>query len=315
MPKKKPAVPNGGAGAVPFPQRLQVARERRQAQARASAELDQGELRTLPLHLIDEPELPARELMDQEAMDELMGSMRELGLISPIVVVVRGERFRCVAGHRRLIAARQLKWQSIRALVHAEGWADELAAMVHENVVREDLNPAQEAVFYAQLMEKYALDEAGLCAAVKRSPDYVAARWGLLRGDEKVFEWLRAGKISFAVARVLNKFPDEVMRRYYLDQALRSGTAARVVEQWFEDWKARQVPGGQSAPVGGPPPAPSDIPPSSIECFLCGGAKDPYNLVTVYIHKWELAEMQRRMATAVVDDSVAEAEAPISTEG
>jgi ParB family chromosome partitioning protein len=262
-----------------------------------------AELRSIRLGLIDEPDLPARETMDQDSLENLQASMAEVGLLSPIVVVVSGERFRVVAGHRRLLAARFLKWEAIRAFIYPAGWRDELAAQLHENIIREDLNPAQEAIFFAQLLERHKLDEAGLCAAVKRTPDYVAARLALLRGDERIFESLRAGHISFAVARVLNRFPDQAMRRYYFDAALRSGTSARVVEEWLRDWQANQVPGAPAAPAPSAPLAPVSVEVTPIRCFFCGGGLDPYNLVTVMIHKWELAEIQRRLAAAAVESS------------
>jgi ParB/RepB/Spo0J family partition protein len=264
-----------------------------------------SELRVIPLGLIDEPELPAREAMDSEAMQDLKNSLRDIGLLSPIVVVERGSRYRVVAGHRRLLAARDLRWEQIRCLVYPEGWANDAAAMLHENTMREELNPAQEAVFFAELLDKRKLDEEGLCRLVKRSPAYVAERFKLLRGDEQVFAALRSGQISFAVARLLNRFTDPVWCRYYLDQAIRSGTSSRVVEQWLREWQGRPpVSFDTPAPAAAPTTA-SAPPPNSFACFLCGGSLDPYNLVTVQIHKWELAEVQKMIANAMEAAEVA----------
>jgi ParB family chromosome partitioning protein len=265
-----------------------------------------GELEVIPLHLVEDPELPARETMDVDAMNDLIESLKAVGLLSPIVVRRRGGGFEVVAGHRRLLAARSLLWPTIRAMVYPEGWEDATAAMVHENVIREQLNAAQEAVLYAQLLDKHKLDEEGLCRLVKRSPSYIGDRLQLLRLDEKVFQAVRSGQISFSVARVLNRFTDEVMRRYYLEQAIRSGTSSRVVDQWWNDWKAQAYPGVQRIDPNMPISAAAAAEPSpGIECFLCGGNRDPYNLVSVLIHKWELTEIRRMLKAGVMEAEAA----------
>ncbi|MGH9378988.1 MAG: hypothetical protein ACRD1I_09330, partial [Terriglobia bacterium] len=103
-------------------------------------------------------------------------------------------------------------------------------------------------------------------------------------------------EISFASARELNKFADETMRRYYLDAAIRSGCSSRVVTTWLQEWRSQQV--GPIAVAVEPEAAVEAVtPPPHIDCcFFCGGAKDPYNLVTVRIHRWELDELQKRLA-------------------
>jgi ParB/RepB/Spo0J family partition protein len=275
---------------------------RRKAAASEAAAGELGQLQTIPLDLVADPKLPARENMDQAAMEELKQSMQQMGLLSPIVVVKRGEGFEVVAGHRRTLAARALLWPTIRAMVYPADWTDQSAAMLHENIIRENLNAAQEGVFFTQLLEERKLDEEGLCKLVKRSAQYVASRLELLRKDQEVFQALREGRISFAVARELNRFPEEQIRRYHLDQAIRSGTSSRVVEQWYNEWKSYHVP----TPEGGYAAVPSAeavaVEPSpGIECFMCGGSKDPYNLVSVLIHKWELIEVKRILAAAEVE--------------
>ena len=260
----------------------------------------QAELETIPLALIDEPELPARERMDVEALEDLKASLRSLGLLSPIVVKRWKSGYQVVAGHRRLLAARELRWSSIRAFVYPAGWEDADAAMLHENIVREQLNAAEEAIFFAQLLDRHKLDEQGLCRLVKRSPDYIGDRLELLRRDPEVFEALRHGKINYAVARVLNRWPDEAMRRYHLDQAIRSGTSGRVVQQWWDDWKSYHMPDVQRVNQDTPVPVSAEVERTGVECFLCGGAKDPYNLVSVFVHKWEIAEIQRLLREAEV---------------
>ena len=267
------------------------------------------ELMRVPLDRIFEPELAARSTMNTQKFAELLESMRAIGLASPVTLERRESMFEIIAGHRRVLAARELKWVDIAALVHAEGQADLFALRLHENVIREDLNPAEEALFMAQAREKLALDEAGLCNLFKRAPDYIAGRFALLRGDPAIFKALLAGEIRIGVAHELNRMGDDGMRLFYLDVARKSDPPARLVHQWVEDWKLNSRPplpieggelvdgrapgpGNGGAPVAEPdgnPGAPgaAGVAPPFFGCDLCGGDRDPYNLVHVKMHKWE----------------------------
>ena len=258
-------------------------------------ELTMPELRRIPLRDIDEPTLPVRVSMDEEKLRELCESMSSIGLLNPISLVPRDERYEIEAGHRRFMAARQLKWFDIPALIFQPHEIATGAAMLAENVVREDITAAEEAVLFAQHMDKYNLDEAGLVARFHRSPDYIGDRLRLLRADQDVFNALLERKINFSVARELNKCDDQPQRFYFLDAAIRAQVGARVVAQWVSDWRASR-PG---VPTPALPPEPAavaqDMPSTEIACALCGGSRDPFNLTSIYIHKWELAEIRRVM--------------------
>lgn len=252
---------------------------------------------SIEMGAIAEPELPARETMDEQKMLELSESMSAIGLQQPIIVEEMSSGFRIVAGHRRFLAARRIYWTHIPALVYPAGAVDVIAVMVHENACREDLNPAQEAVWFMQLIEARHLDEAGICALTKRSPTYIGDRLALLRNDERVFEACRSGEISFAVARVLNRFKSESMRRYYLDAAIRAGTSAKVVEQWLRDYEAQTLTNVAEAVERSTTVASVAVEdsPDKVKCMFCGGDRDPYNLVAVMIHKWELAHILKAL--------------------
>lgn len=257
-----------------------------------------------------EPELAARETMSESGIRELMRSMTANGQLTPLIVIVRGEKFEIADGHRRYIAALELGWKALRCEVYdTDGLAVE-AAKVAAMVDREEWNPAQEAVYYKQLVDKFQLDEAGLCALVRRSADYVGSRWKLLQGDQVIFEHLRDGTITLGVAQQLNRVKEEMYRRSFLDSAIRGGAGARVVRIWVEEYLGRQVtPTGElaSPPAAGtePPPAPASLVPAPTirACVLCGGYKDPQNLTEVTIHnyEWESVLTMLRKAQARVE--------------
>jgi ParB family transcriptional regulator, chromosome partitioning protein len=253
------------------------------------------ELKRVPLALIDEPQMPVRVAMDEHKMAELVDSMREIGLLQPIVLKPADGRYEIEAGHRRFRAALTLQWTDIPALVFETHELAAGAAMLAENVIREDITAAEEAVLFDEAQDKYKLDEAGLVARFRRSPDYIGERLRLLRGDMNVFAAVIERKISFSVARELNKCTDQPHRSYLLDAAIRSGTGARTVASWIAQWRAQPV---QAVSAANPTEPSGPLEPASdpgIACCLCGGARDPYNLVSVYIHKWELEEIQKMM--------------------
>lgn len=251
--------------------------------------------RSIPLYLIDEPPLPVRAAMDDGALSELADDIRVQGVLQPIVVIEQDGRFRIVAGHRRYMASRRAEKTDIPARVFQPGEINEHAAMLAENIYREGLSAAEEAIWFAQLIDQFNLDEAGICKMVRKSPDYVGDRLRLLRDDPEVFKALVEGKIKFGVARELNKITDESMRRYYLHQACLSGVNHRTVAAWVAAWRAdAHIPQTPAAP---PSPAPEVAPvePYRMACAFCGGDRDPYNLVTIQVHKWELEHIQRQL--------------------
>ena len=255
----------------------------------------------VPLGQILEPEIPARTTMDDTALQELQDSMARDGLLSPIALKPNGELWEIECGHRRFICAKRLGWVDIPALKYAQGEINEGAAKHAENRFREDLNAAEEAIWFAQERDKYALDEAGMCARFHVSPDYLADRLRLLRGDEKVFHALQARQINFSVARELNKCPDEAHRLYLLDVAIQSGYGAHRIADFVRQWRVNNPPASAPAPV---PAAAEPAPPvqvATVCCHFCWGAKDPYNLVSIMVHRWELErieEVLREMAKA-----------------
>jgi ParB/RepB/Spo0J family partition protein len=249
-----------------------------------------GPVELVALDMIREPETAMRAHMGGDDFEWLKESMSDVGLLYPLLVFPLDNGYEVADGHRRLLAARELGWGQISCIVFSGPEEAREAAKLHANQIREAVNPAEEAVFIAQLVEKRHLDEAGICKLLHRSPDYIGDRLRLLRQDLQVFEALRRGDINFAVARELNKCDDESQRRYYLDAAIRSGCASRVVTQWIADWRLSAAT-VDATPAAETPPA--EAPPLEVHmdhCEMCGGDKDPWNLQTIRVHKWEWAQ-------------------------
>lgn len=241
----------------------------------------------LPLTAINEPARPIRKAMDATKLEELAESMKAIGLLQPIAVVPDGKRYEIVAGHRRFVAACKLSWKLIPALVYPSRGFQRAAALMDENFMREDPSPAEEALFFAGLLEDKDMTEDQLCRIVRRNPTYVADRLRLLRGCPRVFGALQARSINFGVARELNKITDDPHRFSLLDVAVRGGATYAVVAGWVADWKASKNVTPMPPPATPPAATPMPEAVNPNKCVFCGGDQDPWNIVFVPMHKWE----------------------------
>ena len=260
------------------------------------------------LEYIDEPRLAARASMSESAMNELMESLDEVGQLEPVTLEENDGRFEIITGHRRFLAIRELngiysrkgelRWTCLKALVYKAGEIQTLAARLHENIVRENLNPAEEAVFMRQAMEQYSLDLAGLCKLFKRSEQYVSSRFALLRGDLEIFNAVQEGRITLGAAHQLNRISEDKARKHYLEQAKLWSPPGRVVEGWVREWSSIKqhvlgVGDTQRAEV-----TPAEVTEYVDQCALCGGYRDPGNLISIRIHKWEWESILTQLTQA-----------------
>lgn len=245
------------------------------------------EYKLIPLDLIDDPAAPMRETMDEEAMAELVISIQDVGLQTPIRVFADNGRFQVISGHRRRIACEMAGLSPVPCIVDNTPGVSVLAKMVAENVGRENVNPVEEARFYQRVLhEMCAGDIDALADLVKRRRGLVEERLELLAGDERVLAALEKRSISLAVARELNRIDDPDRRLVYLDAANKSGATARTVMEW-------RIAANQMAPVGPPPNTDMGeagqahkIPPDpTFTCFFCGDNDDPHMIEIIYLHR------------------------------
>ncbi|SIN60275.1 chromosome partitioning protein, ParB family [Parasphingorhabdus marina DSM 22363] len=153
------------------------------------------------------PDQP-RQRFDDAALDELSDSMRERGVIQPIVVRTHGKHYQIVAGERRWRAAQRARLHHIPAIVRQLNDAETLEIAIVENVQRRDLNALEEAEAYARLKEDYGHSQAKLAEIVGKSRSHIANLIRLLELPEPVRELVAEDKLSMGHARALVNAPD-----------------------------------------------------------------------------------------------------------
>ena len=254
------------------------------SQARISSE---AEYRRLPIHLLDDPAAPSRATLDERKLEDLIESIAAVGLLEPLIVQATGERWRVLAGHRRLLACRALQLATVPCVVRQPGPVSSQAVTMHENAYREDLNPAEEAAFFSRLLDTEAEGDVDkLCELLRVNRGYVEGRLALHAGDQRVLAELADGRITIGVARELNLVQDAGIRLSYLDAAAKGGASVTMVKEWRI--KANILHGDQSPvsadqlPAGGVERVPPEL---HMECFLCQDASDYYDMELLYVHR------------------------------
>lgn len=186
----------------------------------------------VPLAQLREPADPMRRSMAAGGLDDLVSSIRAVGILQPLLVRELADgSFEVVAGHRRLLAARAAGLERVPVMVHRDQ-ATATAAKVHENVVREDVSPADEADYFAEIYHANGDDVDRLAEIVRRPRDYVERRLLLHTGDPQVLDALRAGTVVIGVAEELNRMKRPEDRAYYLEYAVRAGASVRQMREW-----------------------------------------------------------------------------------
>jgi ParB family chromosome partitioning protein len=172
--------------------------------AAASAQAEAGA--RIPIELIrPNPDQPRRSFSEDD-LNELAASIREKGVIQPLVVRRDPSReggYQIVAGERRWRAAQRAQLHDLPVVVRDFSDDEALEVAIIENIQRADLNPIEEAAGYRQLMDRFSHTQEKLAEAMGKSRSHIANVLRLLTLPESVIEHLRAGRLSAGHARAL----------------------------------------------------------------------------------------------------------------
>lgn len=177
------------------------------------------------------PYQPRREF-DFEKLQELADSIREHGVLQPIVVRKGvGRWYEIIAGERRFRAAKQLGMETIPSLVRDISDRQAMEIALIENLQREDLSPIEVAEAYAKIMEHFELTQDQLAARVGQSRSHVANLLRLLSLPTDIREFVSRGTISMGHARALLSLPEVHAQRTVATKIASDGLTVRAVEQ------------------------------------------------------------------------------------
>ena len=201
----------------------------------------------IPISSIRPSSHQPRTVFDEDALSSLTASIRELGVLQPVLVrEVGDDAYELIAGERRWRAARRAGLQSIPALVRRASDVDSIEQALVENLHREDLNPLEEGAAYQQLIEDFGLTHEQLATRVGRSRAAISNTLRLFQLPPAIQRQVMEGALSAGHARALLGTPD---------RAFQEALARRIVA---EDLSVRAVEDAVRArnELGGRPPAP-----------------------------------------------------------
>lgn len=192
------------------------------------ADIGRKPRRTAIENLRPNPRNPRRLFTDAE-LDELAESIRERGIIQPIVVrALQGDKFEIIAGERRWRAAQRAGLHDVPIAVIEASDAQSLEFAIIENVQRADLNPIEEASGYFALMDDFNRTQEDVAKIVGKSRPHVANTLRLLKLSEPVKQLVRSGKISAGHARLLVGQPNAELIAH---EIIAQGLSVRQVEE------------------------------------------------------------------------------------
>ena len=175
--------------------------------------------------------LQPRKHFEPEHLQELVESIREHGIIQPLIVRRVDSKCELIAGERRWRAATQLGLKEVPVLVRQVSDRDALEMALIENLQREDLNPIEEAQAYKRLAAEFELRQEDIAARVGKSRSVVANSLRLLDLSPQVQSYLVQGRLSVGHAKVLLALEDPQEQEVVAEMVIRQGATVRTTEK------------------------------------------------------------------------------------
>ena len=193
-------------------------------------EPDEDSVVNINLNNIEPSKDQPRKQFDKEKLEALADSIRDNGVIQPIIVVKNGDRYKIVAGERRWRAAKSAGLTTIPAVIRNYSDSEVAQIALIENLQREDLNPIEEAVGYKTLIDKFKMTQEDVSSKIGKSRSAIANSIRLLSLDEPIQSKLITGEITSGHARALLSIEDKETRLILLDSILEKGLNVRQTE-------------------------------------------------------------------------------------
>lgn len=204
---------------------------------------DTSDILRIPVELIEPNPYQPRMSFDNEAMLELAESIRTFGLIQPITVRRKGDKYQIISGERRYRASIMAGMDMIPAYIRDASDQGMLEMAIVENIQRENLDPIEVAMSYQRLMEECNLTQEQMADRVGKKRASVANQLRLLKLPAKVQHDLKVGLVSVGHAKVLLGVEDPAVQEMLCDMIVRNGLSVRQLEE-----KVRQL-GKEATPA------------------------------------------------------------------
>ncbi|MFA5527073.1 MAG: ParB/RepB/Spo0J family partition protein [Peptostreptococcales bacterium] len=182
-----------------------------------------------------------RKLFDEEKLNELAESIKQYGIIQPIVVRKNKNGYEIIAGERRWRAARIAKVVDLPCIIKDEDTKDDIIIAIIENLQRENLNPIEEAAAIDLMIKEYKMTQEEVSKSLGKSRPYITNILRLLRLSPEIQEYVKDNRISSGHARALINIDNPEIQKKLADMTIEKGLSVRQLEMMANDEKTRKV--------------------------------------------------------------------------
>ena len=189
------------------------------------------QVKYLKINEIEPNKEQARKIFDEEAIEELSNSIKEYGVIQPIVVAKKENYYEIIAGERRWRASKKAGLETIPVIVKDDNIKRNKEISLIENIQREDLNPIEKARGIKQLMDEYDLTQQRVADILGKSRSAIANSVRILNLDERVINLALEGKLTEGHCRSLMSITDPEKQYEVAVQIIEKGDSVREVEK------------------------------------------------------------------------------------
>jgi ParB/RepB/Spo0J family partition protein len=244
----------------------------------------ENQIQLIKIDLIDRPVKISRELIDPEKVRELAESIREKGLLQPVILRQSNGRYEMVAGDRRYLAHKLLNFKEIKAIVMELDDRETVEIRGIENLQRENLTPSEEAAVYLLLKEEGGLSPHQIAKKTGRSHATIDRYLKFAKCPDEVRKAVDRKEVSLNVLEALQEIDDPVAFDYHFKMAVENGISSPVARMWVDDYLKTKT-GHYYTEEGGVPVANSEVgtKPAYITCEVCLGPCEVHkvrNIVT-----------------------------------
>lgn len=194
-------------------------------------ETKESDIVEIPLTEIRSNPYQPRKEFDEKTLSEFAESIKEHGVIQPIIVKKSIKGYEIIAGERRTRASKMAGKETIPAIVRDLSDEDMMEIALIENIQREDLNPIEEAEAFSKIIETSNITQEEAARKFGKSRSYITNILGLLSLPEKTKKYVQEGKITMGHARVLSKLSDPEQIDNLADQIIEDGLSVREIEK------------------------------------------------------------------------------------
>ena len=247
--------------------------------------MKQGQLKQIPTDLILDPERPLRSDIAPESLTDLVTSIKQIGIIEPLIVHPVDDKYQVIAGHRRLRSAELANLVKVPCLVVEVDEGEVEIIKAHENLVRSEISAVDWAKHLWGLKQQYGVTSAKLGEMLGMSEGWVTQHLKILDYDDYLINALEEGKLGFSAARELSGIRDPETRKVYTNHAIAGGVTPALAARWRTQANTPRLP--DNPQTTDPTTENIEVPPPNpyLTCAVCNENIPLGEEVTLTVHK------------------------------